>query len=70
MAVVLLSSKFKNNISIYFFIYVWKTITDIGKDWLEKLYDGQWSKSFVVERIANTIESINDWLYKTNLADT
>ena len=67
---VLLSSKFKNNISIYFFIYVWKTVIDIGKDWLEELYDEQWSKSFVVERIANTIESINDWLYKTNLADT
>ena len=67
---VLLSSKFKNNISIYFFINFWKTITDIGKDWLEELYDEQWSKSFVVERIANTIESTNDWLYKTNLADT
>lgn len=67
---VLLSSKFKNNISIYFFINFWKTVIDIGKDWLEELYDEQWSKSFVVERIANTIESINDWLYKTNLADT
>ena len=47
---------------------------DIGKDWLviarQELQDEQSSKSFVVQTIANTIESINDWLCKTNLTDT
>lgn len=47
---------------------------DIGKDWLvvarQELPDEQSSKSFVVEKIANTIESINDWLSKTTLEAT
>ena len=47
---------------------------DVGKDWLviaqQVLPSQQSAKSFVVQKIANTLESINDWLDKTDLTDT